>query len=59
MPEGNLSYERELIERIVRRIDELVEDKIDDSGKTPVSHFAKVACVSELRLRLVPFLSRV
>ena len=55
MPDGALSPEQGLIERIQRRIDELVEGDIDDSGKTAVSHFAKVACVRELRLRLVPF----
>ena len=55
MPDGRISHERGLIERIQRRIDELVEGDIDESGKTAVSHFAKVACVRELRLRLVPF----
>lgn len=44
-----------VLDRIIRRVDELAGGTIDDQGKTPVGHFGRVACVKELRLRLVPF----
>lgn len=46
---------RAALARITKRIEDLVDGTIDDSGKTPVSHFGQVACVAELRIRLVPF----
>lgn len=46
---------RVALERITRRVEDLIDGAIDDSGKAPVSYFGTVACVVELRLRLVPF----
>lgn len=43
------------IQDIINRVEALVGGDIDNSGKKQVSHFGKVACVKELRLRLVPF----
>lgn len=43
------------IQAVIARVESLVDGDIDETGKTPVSHFGKVACVKELRLRLVPF----
>jgi len=50
-----ISLHSEALKRIVRRVDDLVGGRMGDGCKTPVSHFGQVACVKELRLRLVPF----
>lgn len=43
------------LQSIMDRVEVLTGGNMGDTGKTPVAHFGKVACIKELRLSLVPF----